>query len=146
LRESALEDDVGMNQNVFFAGLMLVCGCVAQSKAPPLACNLRAFSTTERADWRKRLGQLKLSVSAVRELSEGYSFQIDPHRTSFLEVAQWIDLERKCCPFLVFELALDDAGTIQLNLRGREGVKQFIAWDFQPLFSRLAGHSPDRQR
>jgi hypothetical protein len=136
-----------MNQNLFFAGLMLVCGCVAQSKAPPLACNLRAFSTTERADWRKRLDQVMLAVSAVRDLSEGYSFQINPHRTSFLEVAQWIELERKCCPFFVFELELDGgSGTIQLNLRGREGVKQFIASDFQPLFSRLAGHSPDRQK
>jgi len=140
-------DDFDMNPNLFFAGLVLVCGCVAQSKAPPLACNLRAFSTAERTDWRKRLDQVLRSVSAVHDLSEGYSFQIDPHRTSFLDVAQWIDLERKCCPFFVFELALDGgAGTIQLNLRGREGVKQFIASDFQSLFSRLARQSPDRQR
>jgi hypothetical protein len=134
-----------MNQNLVLAGLALVCGCAAQSTAPPLACNLKAFDTAERADWRKRIDQVMLSVSAVRELSDGYSLQIDPRRASFLDVAHWIDLERKCCPFFVFELGLDGGdGTVRLNLRGREGVKQFIASDFQPLFDRLARHSPDR--
>jgi hypothetical protein len=72
---------------------------MAQSAATPFACNLKAFTLAERADWRKQLDRVLLSVSATRALSDGYSFQIDPHRASFVDVARWIELERTCCPF-----------------------------------------------
>jgi hypothetical protein len=77
------------------------------------------------------------------DLADGYSFEIDSHRASLLDLAQWIDLERKCCPFFTFELGVNEAGNVWLNLRGREGVKQFIASDFQPVFERVGRHALD---
>ena len=123
---------------LFFAGLALVCTCAAQTISP-IACNLKAFQPQERAEWRKRLDQVMGSVSTVRDLSDGYSFKIDTRKASFRDVAEWIELERKCCPFFVFELGMQgEDGSIWLNLRGREGVKQFIAADLHAVFDHLA--------
>jgi hypothetical protein len=138
-------EDILMNQHLILASLVLACACWAQSPATPFACNLKAFTPAERADWRKELNHVMLSVSAIRELADGYSFKIDPHRASFVDLAQWIELERKCCPFFSFELGMHgEDGGIWLNLRGRPGVKEFIAADFQPMFDRLAPHPQDR--
>jgi hypothetical protein len=135
-----------MSQNLILAGLAFACGCLAQSAATPFACNLKAFTPAERADWRNRLNHVMLSVSAIRELADGYSFQVDPHRASFVDLARWVELERKCCPFFSFELGMrSNDGGIWLNLRGRQGVKEFLAADFQPLFELLANNSKDGQ-
>ena len=125
---------------LLFAGLALICGCAAQTVSP-LACNLKAFQPRERAEWRKRLDQVMGSVSAVREVSDGYSFQIDTRKASFRDVADWIELERRCCPFFVFELSVQgEDGSVWLNLRGRDGVKQFLAADFHVVFDHLRNH------
>jgi hypothetical protein len=113
---------------IFFAGLALICACAAADTVSPLACNLKAFQPQERAEWRKR----------IEQVTDGYTFQIDTRKASFRDVAEWIELERKCCPFFVFELGIQgENGTVWLNLRGREGVKEFIAADFKVLFDRL---------
>jgi hypothetical protein len=131
-----------MNYKMLFAGLVLLCACAAESPSP-LACNTKAFTAEERADWRKRLEQVMSSVTAARDLPDGYALDIDQHKTSFLEVARWVELERKCCPFFVFELGMrGENGSIWLNLRGREGVKEFIAADLHVLFEHLKAISP----
>jgi len=120
-------DDIFMHQTLTLIGLFLVCGCAVQSAPPPLACNPKAFTPAERLNWRRQLDHVMSSVSAVRDLADGYSFEIDSHRASLLDLARWIDLERKGCPFFTFELGANEGGNVWLNLRGREGVKEFIA-------------------
>ena len=79
------------------------------------------------------------SVIVARELSNGYALQIDTSRASMVTVAQWIDLERKCCPFFDFDVNMHgENGAVWLSLTGREGVKQFIAMDFTSLQDKLA--------
>src|SRR5438034_1441692 len=47
---------------------------------------------------------------------------------SLVRVAEFIELERRCCPFFRFELEVQDEGRAAwLRLTGRMGVKQFIA-------------------
>jgi hypothetical protein len=126
-----------MSSKLLLAGLALICAGAAGPPVP-LACNTRAFTAAERADWRKRLEQVMGSVTAARDLPDGYSLEIDPRQSSFVEVARWVELERKCCPFFIFELGMrGENGNIWLNLRGREGVKEFIASDFHTLFEHL---------
>ena len=131
-----------MKRKLLVAGISLICGCAAQSPAP-LACNMKAFTAGQRAEWRQRLDEIMSSVTAVRDLPDGYSFEIDIRKTTFLDVARWIELERKCCPFFVFEIGMrGETGSIWLNLRGRQGVKAFIAADMHKLFEHLGVHSP----
>ena len=125
-----------MNSKLLIAGISLVIGCAAQSSVP-LACNTKAFTASERTDWNARVKQVMSSVTAVKDLSDGYTFEIDTHGTSFLDVARWVELERKCCLFFIFELGMrGDNGNVWLNLRGGKGVKEFIASDFHALFDR----------
>jgi hypothetical protein len=124
-----------MKNQLIWAALSVVCAC---AQAPPLACNLKAFTAEERADWRKQLDHVMASVSAAKEISDGYSFSVDVRKASLVDVARWVELERKCCPFLVFEIGMQGQhGSAWLNLRGAKGVKEFIAEDFRPIFERL---------
>jgi hypothetical protein len=123
---------------LLFAGLALMAISIAQNTVSPLACNLKAFTPEERADWRKRIDQVMGSVTSVADLTDGYTFRIDAKKTSYVEVAKWVELERRCCPFFDFDLKLrGEDGTVSLNLTGRDGVKQFIAADFEMLFKRF---------
>jgi hypothetical protein len=131
-----------MNCTFLIVGVSLICACVAQSSTP-LACNLKAFTGQERAEWRKLLDQVMSAVTAAHDLPDGYSFAIDTGKASFTKTARWVDLERKCCPFFVFELSMrGESGDVRLSLRGREGVKAFIAADFHSLFEHLKASSP----
>jgi hypothetical protein len=126
---------------LFLPALLLISAgaCLAQSKpAAPLACDLKAFQPEERRHWRQLLDQLTAAVVEVRELSGGYALHLDTRRMSVVDAAQWIDLERRCCPFFNFQLDLHgDDGTLWLSLAGREGVKQFIMVDFRSLRDKL---------
>jgi|SRR5579871_1433474 len=112
----------------------------AQSKDSPFACNLKAFQPGERARWNKLIHDVTSSVTTARELSDGYALQIDRDRVSIVSVAEWIDLERKCCPFFEFQLDQNaENGSLWLTLKGRPGVKEFIRMDFTLLQSKLTG-------
>ena len=44
-----------------------------------------------------------------------------------VDIAEWIALERKCCPFFRFRLDVKGKDDIvDLSLQGSEGVKKFI--------------------
>jgi hypothetical protein len=48
-----------------------------------------------------------------------------------LELAEFVLLERRCCPFLNFEITLHEGeDSIAVHLSGREGVKEFLAAEF----------------
>lgn len=105
----------------------------------PFYCNLKAFQPEERKRWRQLIEALHAATVTVRELPDGYSLRLDPRRMSFSAAAEWIALERKCCPFFDFELDLHSHdGAVWLALKGREGVKQFILSDFTGLQDKLA--------
>jgi hypothetical protein len=42
-------------------------------------------------------------------------------------LAEWIDQERRCCPFFDIDLRVEhDGGALWLRLTGRPGTKEFI--------------------
>jgi len=48
------------------------------------------------------------------------------------DIAEFIVYERLCCPFFDFELAVEqDSNRLWLRLRGQEGIKEFIRFEFQ---------------
>jgi hypothetical protein len=105
---------------------------------PPIACNLKALTTAQ----RKQLDQLGehviAAITASRELNDGYAFHVDPRRASLVEVAQWLDVWRRCCPFYEFQIDFHaaDAG-IWLSVKGRAGVKKYIPLDSPRLAAKL---------
>jgi hypothetical protein len=95
---------------------------------PPIACKLGALSPAEREHHAALLQQLGAMTEKTSETADGYVLHLRRDAAGFLKVAEWITLERRCCPFLNFDLqwnAADDAPALQLG--GRKGVKEFLA-------------------
>lgn len=94
------------------------------------ACNMRAMTATERARYQELTKALLTATQEKRELPNGYGFRLPP--SSLLTAAEWISLERKCCPFFTFDMEqARDAGPVWLRITGTEGVKTFIRAEFQ---------------
>ena len=102
-----------------------------QQSEAPFFCSLTALSAAER-EHHKELGQkLHTGIKEIRELSDGYAFRLPGERQTIVMVAEWIALERLCCPFFTFQLEIgSDPNPMWLRITGREGVKQFMRSEF----------------
>ncbi len=60
-------------------------------------------------------------------MPDGYAFRLPGEHDLITKTAEFISLERLCCPFLRFALEVGaEGGDVWLRLTGREGVKEFI--------------------
>ena len=99
-----------------------------------LCCNLHAMTAGKRQRYQSLRSRLEASVTGVEEIENGYVLQLRRSGLSADELAEWVELERKCCPFL--ELIIDPATAerpLSLRVTGREGVKAFIRAEFSAL-------------
>jgi len=104
----------------------------------PFACNTGIYSTAVRAHKEALNDQFVALAQEYRELPDGYAFRFPADTKSFQTIAEWVDLERACCPFFSFNLEMErEGGPLWLRLRGREGVKPFIKSEFQRVIKRL---------
>ena len=91
-----------------------------------LVCKVNALTPTERTRSAALLAELRAAMLERAELDDGYAFRLRDD-ASLAGVAEWIALERRCCPFFRFRLDVDgDAGPVWLRLTGA-GVKDFLA-------------------
>lgn len=94
---------------------------------PPLVCVVAAMNDEQRRRWQTLSEQLSSSVQEVKELPDGYAFRFSAETGMVLSVAEFISLERLCCPFLKFEFEVADSNRpLWLRMTGREGVKEFL--------------------
>jgi hypothetical protein len=92
---------------------------------PPLACNLGAMTAAQRARHRVLGEALREEVQEILELPDGFTFRLPPEAWS--TAAEFVLLEKLCCPFVRFQLEMsEDGGPLRLALTGREGVKEFL--------------------
>lgn len=92
----------------------------------PLACVLDAIPAAERPAHLALMRSLFGAAAREREaLPEGYAFRFAPE--ALAEVARFVANERRCCPFLTFEIAAaapHDA--VWLRLTGPAGTRAFL--------------------
>ena len=93
----------------------------------PIACDMSAIEPGLRAGHVATGGRLFRAAEEIRELPDGYAFRLPNESETLREAAEFISLERLCCPFLGFALDVEpENGPVWLRLTGREGVKAFI--------------------
>ncbi len=93
----------------------------------PLACDFSGMDTVQRARHRDVRRRLAAAVDDISELENGYTIPFPFEAELFLALAEFITLERLCCPFFNFALELDaGSGPLRLRLTGQEGVKEFL--------------------
>jgi len=95
-----------------------------------LACDLKAISTVYRPRYNDLVRRLRVAIQDRRELSDGYSYKLDTKKITLPEVAEWITMERLCCPFLTFQLDVKGKGDSELTLRGPAVAKVILNEEF----------------
>ena len=98
-----------------------------QVKASPLACDISAIAPEKRAEHLTTSRELFSQIVSIRELTSGYAFELGDGPDVIVKAAQFIALEKLCCPFLHFAVEIEaEGGPTWLRLTGREGVKEFV--------------------
>ena len=81
---------------------------ITTANPPPLACLVDAIPREERAGHRERLRRLFGERMLGRErLRDGYAFRFHPD--DLIDLSRFVANERRCCPFLSFEVQVDPA-------------------------------------
>ncbi len=94
----------------------------------PLTCNLAAFTPFQRERYDEVLKSLRQATVETLELPDGYAYRFTTDETTWMKAAEYVSLERLCCPFFEFKLVYTPEGrAVWLHLTGREGVKAFLA-------------------
>src|SRR5262245_35686780 len=116
--------------------VVLVASSAVSLADAPLVCNIGALNAAQRERHQKLGRMLRSAVVEKAELENGYVFVLDLGRLpadsageSFcvVEVAEWVDLESRCCPFLSFGVEVEPKGkTVRLRLSGGKGAKTFL--------------------
>jgi hypothetical protein len=123
----------------YLVAILAASACISlAADVPPIACNMKAL-TSEQRKQLENLGEHVISaITASRELTDGYAFRVDPAKASLIDVAQWLDVWRRCCPFYDFQIDFHaaDAG-LWLSVKGRSGVKEYLAVDSPRLAQKM---------
>src|SRR5262245_24466703 len=100
----------------------------------PIACSLTSTELQERR--LTVLQKLRDAVLEFKELGDGYAYSFASGGNRFKELAEMIDLERQCCPFLQFRLTVEPGnGPLRLDVTGPAGTKEFLlnTFEWKPL-------------
>jgi hypothetical protein len=90
----------------------------------PIACVLDALTAEQKLRQRDLVSRLRSALTEVEETADG--FRARPGDVSLVEIAEWIALERRCCPFVRFTLEVEGEDTI-VAVSGPEGTKAIFA-------------------
>jgi len=92
-----------------------------------IACNLNAFSPSERARRSELARIVQANSSSLEETDSGYRVQLLDDSEICERALELILLERRCCPFLSIALSFEPGnGAVALAIGGAPGVKQFL--------------------
>jgi len=99
----------------------------SDARQSPFACVMSAIDADKREPHLANAKQLFKLVQEIRELENGFGFRFVNSPDLLTKLAEFIALERLCCPFFGFAIEVEpEDGAIWLKLTGREGVKPFI--------------------
>ena len=91
----------------------------------PVACTLSEHELTQR---RTGLAELRKGRLEARWRPDGVALRYAPEPASIAALAELIQVERRCCPFLRFRLTVEPGGgPIWLELTGPAGTREFLA-------------------
>ena len=94
---------------------------------PPIACCLDALDPATRKRQHELLALVRSQVQAVEELPNGYAATLAADPVLFLQIAEWVSLERRCCPFADFTIEWTRDDVVRVRLTGAAGAKEVLA-------------------
>lgn len=93
----------------------------------PIACDLSSLNAGQGRRRRELQELLRKDVRQVRELEDGYAFRHSPKASVLLELAEFVVLERLCCPFFDFSVEIGrDSGPVWFRITGGDEAKRVL--------------------
>lgn len=104
-----------------------------ETKPPVIACDPNAVAPDQQEYWVKEIvPKLYRAVQEIQELPDGYAFRLPSDPEMLLLVAEDLNMERLCCPFVRYTLEIEpNKGPFWLRFTGGEGVKEFVRMAFE---------------
>lgn len=98
-----------------------------------IACDPNAVTANQKERWISQiLPKLYQAVQEIQELPNGYIFRLPSGSEMLLLVAEDLNMERLCCPFVHYTLEIEpNKGPFWLRMTGVEGVKEFLRMGFE---------------
>ncbi len=91
----------------------------------PVACSLMDSELQERR--RNVLQKVRSVVSEVKETEHGFIYRFPSDGAWIRELANLVELEHQCCPFLKFSITVEPGdGPVWLEMTGPQGTKEFL--------------------
>jgi hypothetical protein len=92
-----------------------------------LFCDLTTLEAIERQRRCELADAVERAARKPSELPNGYALVLDAHEITIATVTEWMALEKRCCPFLNFQVRTDSLlETLTVELTGADGVKEFL--------------------
>ena len=97
------------------------------SSGAPLACVMEAIPEAQRPAHVALVSALFTEcVQERRDLPDGYAFRFQADM--LVDLASFVANERRCCPFLAFEITLaPNGGPVWLWMTGPDGTRELLA-------------------
>jgi hypothetical protein len=98
---------------------------------PVFLCNLLAISPAARPRYNELVQRVREAMHQREEISNGYTFRLHGKAISLTETAEWMNMERLCCPFLTLQLSVSGHDAVwNLTLAGPAGIKPLLDAEF----------------
>lgn len=94
-----------------------------------IACdrNLTAMDETQKARHRIVSRHVESAALGAEPVSGGFAIRYPAEADTVVRLAEFITLERLCCPFFDFGIRLDaGADHVELRITGGPGVEEFL--------------------
>ena len=94
---------------------------------PTLACDFTVMDTEQRERYRALRRRLSKDLHEARELEDGYAFRHSSEAEVLIALAEYVALERLCCPFFDFAIEVGrDGGEVWLKMTGGQEAKRIL--------------------
>ncbi len=97
----------------------------------PVACTLTEPELAARR--AGVLGDVRRSAQEARWAADGVQLRFAAEAETLSLLATFVDLERRCCAFLRFEITVEPGdGPVWLTLTGPPGTREFLQAELDP--------------
>lgn len=93
----------------------------------PIACDRGVLEPAERDRQQVLLEWVRRNHLELQQSGETTTLRFASSPAGFQELAEWIGLERRCCPFLSFNLSWDADDVMRVTLDGPADSAEFVA-------------------
>lgn len=91
----------------------------------PIACDMTALTADERRRYDELRSRLTKGITRVESTATSFRLQIGD-AVPLADIAEWLGLERRCCPFLTITIAAQPDDRVWVELGGSAAIKEFL--------------------